>query len=411
MPPNNDSHLADLIASTLQRPDLASADADWQAAANRVIADARQLQAIPAPTFEEAERARAVEARFQALGLADVSIDDLHNVYGRTPGADPSRPALLVSAHLDTVFPSNVNLATRDDLDNPPAERRIYGPGLGDNSLGLAGMIGLARELRDRAISLPADIWWVATVGEEGLGDLRGIRRACERLRDRLGVAIIIEGMGLSHVYHAGLGVRRLRVDINAPGGHSWLHSERPSAIHHLMQIGARLVERVKPSRQPKSSFNIGVVSGGTSINTRAPSASLSIDLRSVDGDSLRDLERAVNATIEEFPCPPEITVTVTIIGDRPSATLSPGHPLAQAGLATLVASNGQQPDLDIGSTDANVPLALGIPTVCIGLTTGGDAHTLGEYIHPAPLPIGLRRALILTILAAENTPDWKRWQ
>ncbi len=401
------SAVSQYVETFASRPETASLINEWNELAANVIREALAIQAIPAPTFEEAPRAQAVLSRLAAAELSDVATDDIHNVYARTPGRDPSRPALLVSAHLDTVFPASTNLSTHDD----PEHGHIYGPGLGDNSLGLAGMLTLARQFAQHQVTPAADIWWVATVGEEGLGDLRGIRHACDKLKDRLGLGIIIEGMGIGRVYHAGLGVRRLQVSVSGPGGHSWLHSDRPSAIHHLLQIGAALVEQVHPSQQPKSSFNIGLISGGASINTRAPNASLSIDLRSEDTTTLRYLEQQVNRIVEHTARPPEIRVSVTVIGDRPSASLSPAHPLVQAGVATLAQTGFSAPVLEIGSTDANIPLALGVPTVCIGLTTGGDAHSRGEYIDTAPLTYGMQRAALLTLIAAEHTDDWNGWQ
>jgi len=411
MPHPDNRQLAAEIRAIINRPPAANLRRIWKSQASLVIAVARQIQSIPAPTFQEAIRARDVETRFRALGLSDISTDDICNVWARTPGSDPSRPALLVSAHLDTVFPAGTDLAIRDEHDGPSYQGRLAGPGLGDNSLGVAGMLALAGLLNDARLGLPADIWWVATVGEEGLGDLRGIRRVCEKLKGNLGLAIILEGVGLAHIFHAGLGVRRLRVDVTAPGGHSWSQSEQPSAIHHMMQIGSQLVERVLPSSQPKSSFNIGLISGGTSINTRAPDARLSIDLRSVDIEALHGLEEQVISVIASIPRPPHVEVSVTVIGDRPAASLSTGHPLVQASVLSLAQVDPSiNAELTIGSTDANAPLAHGIPAVCIGLTTGGDAHSLTEYINLSPLPSGLERAWLLTLIAADHTHDWNGW-
>jgi tripeptide aminopeptidase len=400
------STLQELIRAQTAQPAIAKLMADWPALAERVIGDALAIQAIPAPTGEEGARAKGVRERFDSLGLHDVRLDEAGNVIGRTPGANPALPVLMISAHLDTVFPAGTDLIARHDT----AAGRVTGPGLGDNSLGLAAMLGLAQQLVDHRLTPACDVWWAATTGEEGLGDLRGMRNVCQTLAKKLGLAIIIEGMGLGRVYHAGLGVRRLRIDVLGPGGHSWLHTERPSAIHYLLRLGALLVERIILPPHPRSSFNIGLISGGTSINTRAPQASLSIDLRSVDSHTLADMENEVMAVIARLPAERHLIVTTAVIGDRPSAALSPDHPLAQAARAALVYVNWGPSSLEIGSTDANIPLAVGIPSVCIGITTGGNAHSTSEYIDLAPVAAGMQQLTLLTLLAAENIDKWNDW-
>ncbi|NDJ34457.1 MAG: M20/M25/M40 family metallo-hydrolase, partial [Chloroflexi bacterium] len=217
------------ITEFADRADIAPFINVWQQRHEMVLRDALTIQSIPAPTFHEGERAHRLRDWLADSRLSNISIDEVNNVYARLPGADPSLPGLLVSAHLDTVFPGEVDLRTRR------SRARIHGPGLGDNSLGLAAMLNLARVLAEHEHTPPCDIWWVATVGEEGLGDLRGMRAAVDTLGDRLGAAIVLEGIGLGKVYNAGLGVRRLRVDVRGPGGHSWLHPNRPSAVHFLL--------------------------------------------------------------------------------------------------------------------------------------------------------------------------------
>lgn len=378
----------------------------WQRHREDVVQRALGLQAIPAPTFEEKARGEAVARQFEEIGLADVEQDAIGNVYARTPGKHAERPALLISAHLDTVFPRSTDLTTRFEADG-----RVYGAGIGDNSLGTAAIISLADVFQRYEVRLPCDIWWVATVGEEGLGDLRGIRRAVERLGERIGACIIVEGIGLGWIYNAGLGVRRLEVAVEGPGGHSWLHPAPPSAIHHLLKLGAALVERIVPPESPRSSFNIGLLDGGTSINTRAPRASLSIDIRSVDRDTLQALEARVRDVANSFRGSPELDVSVTIIGDRPTAEIPVDHPLVRAAQEVLIHLGGPMPNLSTGSTDANIPLAEGIPSVCIGITTGGGPHTVGEYIDTPPMTVGMQQLTLLALLAAKNTKEWQAWQ
>lgn len=393
------------IERLASEPAVASLLGYWEAHREDVVKQALEIQAIPAPTFEEQARGEAVAKLFADAGLADVEQDKVGNVYGRTVGADASKPALLVSAHLDTVFPRSTDLTTRYEADG-----RIYGAGLGDNSLGVAALLGLMQAMQAQNITPPADIWWVATVGEEGLGDLRGIRRAVEKLDGKIGLSIILEGIGLGWIYNAGLGVRRLRVTVTGPGGHSWLHPAPPSAIHQLLLLGAALVEEVNPPDVPRSSFNIGLIDGGTSINTRAPKASLSIDMRSVDRNTLQAIETRVRDVVRRFTSS-LLEINIDVIGDRPSARLSTQHPLVVAAQSALNAAGAPQANLSIGSTDANIPLSKGIPSVCVGISTGGNPHTVSEYIETTPITVGMKQLTLLTLLAARNTETWCEWQ
>ena len=400
------SEIQEIVRTLSGQPEVSRLLADWPDLAASIVDEALTIQSVPAPTFAEKLRTELVRQRFAALNLADVAVDEVGNVWARTPGSQPHLPALMVSAHLDTVFAAGTDLAARRD----PTGQQIVAPGLGDNSLGVAGMLGLARQLSERAIIPHSDIWWVATVGEEGLGDLYGMRHACARMGDDLGAVIVLEGLGLGRVYHAGLGVRRLKVDVRGPGGHSWLHSERPSAIHQLVAIGGALLKHVQPGERPKTSFNIGLIEGGDSINSRASHASLSIDLRSEDPAALAELERDVIGAITRTPCHPALVVTTQVIGDRPFGRLHTEHPLVQAACAVLDALAWSPLTLDIGSTDANIPLSRGIPAVCIGLTTGGNAHTLEESIETPPLPTGMRQLTLLALAVAEHSAQWAEW-
>jgi acetylornithine deacetylase/succinyl-diaminopimelate desuccinylase-like protein len=361
----------------------------------RIIQDAVTVQQIPAPTFDEGRRAAFLSERFVQGGLQDVVIDDVHNVYGRWPGTDPTRPAVLVSAHTDTVFPLETDLAIRY------IEDRIYGPGLGDNSLGVAGLLALMAIFRARALHPAADIWFVANSREEGLGDLGGIRAAWQKLGGRLGAAIVIEGMALGRIYHAGIAVRRLRVTCQAPGGHSWLHFGRPSAIHSLIELGAQIVA-LQPPEQPRTTFNIGLINGGHSVNSLATSAELYLDLRSESPETLAALERQVLDMMESVrrPC---VTFTSAVVGDRPAGRISADHPLVQLATAALE-TIGCAPAYETGSTDANGLLANGLPTVTVGISTGGNAHRLDEYIETGAIADGIWHLFLLALAAADHS-------
>ena len=354
-----------------------------------------EVQQIPAPTDAEALRAAWVEQQFSRLGLLDVTIDGNYNVYARRPG-QLDKPALLISAHTDTVFPAETDLSVRFDK----AADRIYGPGIGDNSLGVASLLLLAETLVNLP-KPPVDIWLVANTGEEGLGDLRGMRAAVDRLQAKLGASIVIEGMGLRRVIHQALGSRRFRITVTAPGGHSWSDFGAASAVHVLSQLAADLTRMTVPA-SPRTTFNIGRIHGGTSVNTIAQQASLELDLRSEDA---RALEAAVTQALEivaRYQSTPwqqqQVNVQVEKIGDRPAGEISEDHPLVQAAFATLQASGlSIKTDLRMSSTDANIPLSRGIPAVCIGITEGGNAHRLEEWITPALLPQGMAHLLLTT--------------
>ncbi len=358
-----------------------------------------QVQQIPAPTGAEAMRANWVQKQFTKLKLADVSQDAVYNVYARVPGAKSS-PALLVSAHTDTVFTANTDLTVRAEPENG----RLYGPGIGDNSAGVAALLALA-EMLSTLPAPPVDIWLLANTGEEGLGDLRGMRAAVDRLQAKLGAAIVIEGMGLGRVVHRALGSRRYRISVHAPGGHSWSDFGTASAIHVLVQLAADL-SRLRVPEAPRTTFNIGRISGGRSVNTIAQEASLELDLRSEDPQALAQLVDEVLAIVQIYQAPEwarrEVQVEATVIGDRPPGGIEAGHPLVQASLAALQdVGYAGGPDLRISSTDANIPLSRGIPSVCVGVTDGGNAHRLEEWILTQPLGQGVRHLMLLTWWAA----------
>lgn len=335
------------------------------------------IQQIPAPTFNEQARAEFVRRQFIAHHLDDVEIDELGNVYARRRGG-AARP-LLITAHTDTVFPIETPLTlTR-------TQERIAGPGIGDNSLGVAGLIGLLWALEDEA--LPGDIWLAANVGEEGLGDLRGMRRVMERFGEQVCATLVIEGMSLGHIYHSAIGVRRYRFTARAEGGHSWLHFGRPSAIHALVRLGAKIADTQVPA-SPKTTFNIGTITGGTSINTIAREATMDVDLRSESPAQLSGLATQVEA-LAAHP-EPGVTIETQIIGERPAGSIPREHPLVQLAARVLL-DVGFTPTFETGSTDANIPLSQGRPCVVVGLTRGGNAHRPDEYIETAHVEKGLK--------------------
>ena len=357
-----------------------------------VVESAIAIQQIPAPTFDEVRRALYAHAAMQQLGLNDVATDAVGNVYGRIAGRT-SGHSLLIAAHLDTVFPA----AT--DLQIKRVGQQVYGPGIGDNSLGVAGLLHLAQALREHDITPTHDVWFVANVGEEGLGDLRGMRAALDRLHGQVAYAIALEGTGHDRVVHEAIGVRRYRISVTAAGGHSWQNFGAASAIHSLVRLADRLTRLDLPN--VRGSFNIGVIEGGTSVNAIAERASLLLDLRSVEPEGLAALVRQVEKIlVAARAAEPDVTISAEIVGDRPAGQIPRDHPLVKMATAAYAAA-GATVSFGIGSTDANVPLSRGIPAVCVGIADGANAHRLDEYIDVSRVGAGMRALLWLALAAA----------
>ena len=356
----------------------------------RVKNIALRIQQIPAPTFAENQRADLVYRCFNEEGLQDITLDDVGNVYACIKGRGERRP-LVISAHLDTVFPLNT------DLSVTFTEGRIAGSGIGDNSLGLAGLFGLFWSLRDYSLKqksglqIPGDIWLVANVGEEGLGNLKGMKAVVDRFGAEVSGYIVLEGMSLGQIYHRGLGVKRYLIRVHTKGGHSWVDYGNPSAIHELANLVVKITDLELPS-EPRTTCNVGIITGGTSINTIAAEASIQLDLRSTSPDVLdylsKYVEELVNHANKEGG--DNTHVFAEVIGERPAGEIPVSHPLVKLAIESHRA-NGLKVDLNIGSTDANEPLSRGFPAICIGLTTGGGSHTLDEYINIKPLGQGLK--------------------
>ncbi len=359
-----------------------------------VVKQAMTIQQIPSPTFAEQRRAAYVEQAFIANGLTQVTTDEMFNVYGLLPGLDAEHAGIMITAHTDTIFPEDTDLTTHT------GNGVINGPGLGDNSVGVAGILGLALALRRAGVRPDCNLWFVATTREEGLGDLGGMKSAFERLRGQVAAVINVEGLAFGHIYHAGIAVRRLHVTATAPGGHSWLHFGKTSAVHSILELGARIV-KVQPPETPRTTYNIGMIEGGQAIDAIASSAGLWIDMRSESRAALTTLEQQIRALIDATRAP-DLELSIEIVGDRPAGAIAIEHPLVQGAIATL-AQVGVKGILETGSTDGNVPLAEGCPTVTVGVTRGGNAHRLDEYVETAPISAGMRQLVTLTLAAAAH--------
>ena len=354
------------------------------------------IQQIPAPTGEETARATWVGEKMAALGLQEIVHDAAsNNVYGVLRG-EQRQPALLITAHTDTVFGIDTDLTVRHD----PQHERIYGPGIGDNSLGVAALLELLAAMTQLPTP-PVDVWFAANSQEEGLGDLRGMSAVVDDLEGYIGACIVLEGMGLGRVVHRALGSRRYRIHVAAPGGHSWSDFGSASALHVIAQLATELT-KLRPSETPRTSFNIGRMEGGTSVNTIAQHAWLELDLRSESPERLAEIVAQTLEIVHRFQLPKwqhrGVKVTAEVIGDRPSGSIPADHPLVMAAAAALRAAGyPHSVDLRMSSTDANIPLSRGIPAICVGVSDGSNAHRLQEWIGTGALTRGMSHLLLLS--------------
>jgi len=353
---------------------------------DRIIDLAVQIQQIAAPTFHEKERGIFVRKLFEEEGMKDVSIDEAGNVYGlwhQVEGQRSNENPLIISAHLDTVFPLDMDLNVIKKND------RVYGIGIGDNSLGVAALFGLMWMLRERRSELGGNIWFVANTCEEGLGDLRGMKAVVDRFGSDVLAYLVLEGMALGHVYHKAVGVKRYRVTARTQGGHSWSDYGQPSAVLELSRLIVQLSSLNLPVR-PRTTLNVGRITGGTSINAIPAEACLELDLRSEGQAELAELVEGVERLIEAASRP-GVSVEAEVIGARPAGEIPAKHPFVRLAQGCLN-QQGMDAVLTSGSTDANIPLSKGYPALVLGVTKGGGAHTRNEYIETSPVEKGMEQ-------------------
>jgi acetylornithine deacetylase/succinyl-diaminopimelate desuccinylase-like protein len=365
---------------------------DLQKRVEEIVDYAIKVQQIPSPTFAEARRARYVEEQFYQLGLDHVEQDALHNVYGRYPGHEGVAP-VVVTAHSDTVFAAETDLAVQRQ------NGRVYGPGIADNALGVASLLVLGETLNNFSLRPSRDIWFVANVGEEGLGDLRGMRAVVDRFGEAA-TYLVLEGGLYGYVCHEGIAVRRFRIDVHAPGGHSWGSFGTPSAIHVLGRLIVA-IDRLNVPQEPKTTYNVGVVEGGTTVNSIAQKAQLLLDLRSESHVALEKLVKQVERLVATANAADDVSVSMQMIGNRPAGRLGRDTELVSWAVASLQQVGCGNIEYTVGSTDANVPLSRQLPAVCVGITRSGNTHRPDEYMEVEPIPSGLGQALLLLLAAA----------
>jgi len=361
-----------------------------------------RITEIAAPPFHEGPRAAYMKKLLTAAGLR-VTTDATGNVIGEFPGT--SQDMVMLSAHLDTVFPAGTDVRVKREGG------RLLAPGISDNGTGLAALLAVAQAFREAKIKTKSSILFVANVGEEGEGNLRGMRVLVDAYKTHLKYVIALDGSATEYVTTAALASRRVEIVVTGPGGHSWSDFGLPNPIHALGRGIARFVAGQVPE-SPRTSFNIGEIEGGTSVNSIPERASMKVDLRSESEAELGKLEaflrEAVQTGVDEEMAAAQdrgmagsrsmLDLKITVLGVRPAGELPENSPL----LAALLSADrqlGNQSRRERSSTDANIPLSLGIPAISLGAGgRSGGAHTIEEWYDPAGRELGLQR-VALTLL------------
>jgi tripeptide aminopeptidase len=393
-----------------ENPQVRAALAWFAPNVNWINEQQARLTEIPAPPFQEAARAAAVKSLLSSAGL-NVQTDATGNVIGELRGAN-EKEVVVLSAHLDTVFPAGTDVKVRREGS------RMLAPGISDNGTGLAALAGIARAIQEAQIKPQRTILFVADVGEEGEGNLRGMRALVDAYRGRLKAVVVLDGAGTDHVTTIALASRRLEVVITGPGGHSWSDFGIPNPINALVRGSVRFINTKVPN-SPRTTFNLGQIEGGTSINSIPYEARLKVDVRSESENELARLESALRECMsagvrDEMESSRDrsrgkLEWKVELLGSRPGGELAADSPL----LASLRAADAMvenESRIERSSTDANIPLSLGIDAISIGAGgNGGGAHSLQEWYDPTGREMGLKRALLTLLGIAEVAPEKPR--
>lgn len=389
------------INELLVEPGVRQAFEFFETRAAQITAEQIRICSIPAPPFGEAARAAHLLDSFRQDGLSDVRIDQEGNCLALRRGRS-LRPLLVIAAHLDTVFPPGTDYSVRK------TGTRLLAPGISDDGCGLAALIALSRALQFSRLETEGSVLFVGTVGEEGEGNLRGVRHLLTRgsWANQVDAFVSVDGAGAARITNAALGSRRYRVRLAGRGGHSWGDFGIENPVHALGRAIARLVAYPAP-RNPRTTFNVGRIEGGTGVNVIPHEANMYVDLRSASGDELRRLDaffrRAVREAVDEENAnhqrnEPLLIAELQLIGDRPSGETMANSPLVETAIAATKAIGGV-PRLDQASTDSNIPISLGIPAITLGGGgTSGNSHTLEEWYDPHDRDLGLKRALLVIL-------------
>lgn len=366
-----------------------------------------RLTEIASPEFGEARRGEYLGKLLEGFGL-EVTTDKLGNVVAERPGSGADADnVILLAAHLDTVFPAGTDVRAKRDGD------RIEAPGISDNGAGLAALVGLARALSESQVRTGKTIVLAGDVGEEGEGNLRGIRALVDAYRSRLAAVIAIDGPSTEHITTQGIASRRFEITITGPGGHSWSDFGAPNPISALARAIVQF-SSIRVPEDPRSSFNFGVIEGGTSVNSIPERAAVKVDLRSEDESELARLEAALRDAMQSgvrqemsstAPGSETLQVSFRSLGARPAGKLPDDAPILET-IRNVDRFLGNRSRIERSSTDANIPLSLGIPAVSLGGGgKGGGSHTVAEWYDPAGRALGLKRLYLTTVALAGVQP------
>jgi tripeptide aminopeptidase len=392
---------AQIVQELLGAPEVKEAFRFFDEQANAITGEHIRICSVPASPFAEQERAEYLRKKFLEIGLLDAQLDDEGNCLGLWRGSFQS-PLMVVSAHLDTVFSPDTDFSVKQ------RDQRLLAPGIGDDGCGLAALIAIARALVITQTETIGSILFVGTVGEEGDGNLRGVRYLCSSgpWAGRIDSFLSFDGPGVDRITNRALGSRRYRVRLTGPGGHSWGDFGIPNPVHALGRAISRLASYPLP-KEPRTTFNVGKIEGGASVNAIPSEARMDVDLRSTEETELKRLDayfrRAVLEAADQEndarrPGDAPLSVNIDLVGERPTGQTPPNSHLVELAREATRAI-GFEPQLEQSSTDSNLPISLGIPAITIGAGgTSGLSHTLDEWYDPRNRDRGLKRGL-LTIL------------
>lgn len=404
----DDDHYAATINRLAQQPAVQAALEHIEDLDSELLRDLIEITEIPAPPFAEGRRAEHYGEMLREAGLTDVAIDEVGNVIGRRPGSRGER-VIAYSAHLDTVFPEDTDLTVRQEGN------RLYAPGIGDNSRGLVSVLAVLRALEFADIQTEADLLFIGNVGEEGLGDLRGMKHLFREEAETIDTLIAVDGGSTSRIVNGGVGSHRYRVTFTGPGGHSWGAFGMANPQHALGRAIALFDQNALPITRegPKTTYNVGRMGGGTSINSIPFEAWMEVDMRSGSQDKLNEIDRvfrqAVAMALEmenfERQSGPQLEVDIERVGTRPAAEGDDSMPLVKHAVAAT-RHFGIEADLQISSTDANLPLSLGVPAITMSRGgIGGNSHSPDEWWENVDGHISIQIGL-LTLLAEAGLSD-----
>ncbi len=422
--------IARQVARIAELPEVQAAFNSFLAHEADLMARQVEIVTIPAPPFHESNRASWLKTHFSELGLREVHQDGSGNVLGIFPGGDNryhsrrkkkgGQKYVAISAHLDTVFPPDTRIEIRRE------GKKLYGPGISDNGAGLAALLALAQALRESRIRTPAPILFIGNVGEEGEGNLRGMRHIFADKqngkdpwwRDSIAYLLVLDGAGTDTIVCQALGSRRFEVTVRGPGGHSWSDFGVPNPVVVLASAIEKFSQTPVPAN-PKTTFNVGTVRGGTSVNSIPEIASMHVDIRSASSIEIDRVEQALRRAVQDAvtgansspakrargnaSSTADLTQESRLIGDRPAAELPPSSRMLQV-IRAVDMHLGNRAHIQRASTDANIPLAMGREALAIGGGgTGAGAHTLHEWYDPSGRELGLKRILLTVLMLAES--------